>query len=99
VLGIRSIKSIKKSICTIKTTLLQGVSGSTATVFVRWPYSPETFDRVLCNSISHQPKMHKIYNLLIVNIVGYSQLYRGIQGFSSTGGGGVGDPEAEGAEA
>jgi hypothetical protein len=30
--------------------------------------------------------------------VGYSQLYRGIQGFSSTGGG-VGDPEAEGAEA
>jgi hypothetical protein len=26
---------------------LQGVSGSTATVFIRWPYSPKTFDRVL----------------------------------------------------
>jgi len=26
---------------------LQGVSGSTATVFIRWPYSLHTFDRVL----------------------------------------------------
>jgi hypothetical protein len=29
------------------TTLLQGVSGSTATVFIRWPYILHTFDRVL----------------------------------------------------
>jgi len=28
---------------------LQGVSGSIAPVFIRWPYSPETFDRVLRN--------------------------------------------------
>jgi hypothetical protein len=26
---------------------LQGPSGSTATVFIRWPYSLHTFDRVL----------------------------------------------------
>jgi hypothetical protein len=29
------------------TTPLQGSSGSTATVFIRWPYSLYTFDRVL----------------------------------------------------
>ena len=31
---------------------LQGVSGSTATVFIRWPYSLHTFDRVLRNPTS-----------------------------------------------
>jgi hypothetical protein len=39
--SIRMIKNYPASVA------LQGVSGSTATVFIRWPYSPKTFDRVL----------------------------------------------------
>jgi hypothetical protein len=46
--GIKSIKNTR-NIDTYNRfdTPLQGSSGSTATVFIRWPYSLHTFDRVL----------------------------------------------------
>jgi hypothetical protein len=46
--GIKSIKNTR-NINTYNRfdTPLQGSSGSTATVFIRWPYSLHTFDRVL----------------------------------------------------
>jgi hypothetical protein len=49
-LGIKSIKNTR-NIDTYNpiNTLLQGSPGSTATVFIRWPYILYTFDQVLRN--------------------------------------------------
>jgi len=50
--GIKSIKNTR-NIDTYDPidTPLQGSSGSTATVFIRWPYSLHTFDRVLRKAV------------------------------------------------
>jgi hypothetical protein len=46
------------------TTPLQESSGSTATVFIRWPYNLHTFDRVLRRAHPNFSEPHK-FNLIV----------------------------------